>query len=290
MHTELPVSIAIIARLTIAFALAIGGVLALERGFRLFTVKGMQQASAIFSFGKIHFYAKSVGAVVMMTACIWAGLAYLTAPTYHGPGGDVVSLELNKASDQFAKDGLIIQKLTKTINQMSQQQDELLEQIDNTQVDQLARSGDTIEKFYATMNKMKAQQDELLAEISNSQMKLVTAVAAAKSESSKLGFPNDFSLITGPFSSQDRYGYAAAGLSLRFQNFMPQSYQQAEFDKDRFEFLTYRLAYMKRISNFVRLAGVDDFYDYREVGPSAPNHGVAVFDSIRQSMGYGTLF
>ena len=77
--------IVVVGQFLVAATLGAGGVFALWFGYRLFDrPKGQSGVSGEISFGSFKATAKSVGAVVMITACFWGMLAYLAAPKFQG--------------------------------------------------------------------------------------------------------------------------------------------------------------------------------------------------------------
>lgn len=82
-----PVILTIILKTLVALVLALGGVLALRLGFRLYLHGvGLQPDGSTISTAKgtfnLSLSLKNVGAVVMATSVAWGCLAYLALPSY----------------------------------------------------------------------------------------------------------------------------------------------------------------------------------------------------------------
>ena len=80
----------LLVRGILAAILAAGGLYALNRGFRLFVIGvGEKKDDASVEFGRFKASSKSVGSFVMITACVWGLLGYLTVPVLETEVGRV---------------------------------------------------------------------------------------------------------------------------------------------------------------------------------------------------------
>lgn len=84
------VLVTILVRAALAALLVLGGVLALYFGYRLYrTGAGLAADDTKIETKQIKINLRNVGAGVMLTAVAWAGLGYLTTPSFKSAGGDV---------------------------------------------------------------------------------------------------------------------------------------------------------------------------------------------------------
>ena len=85
-----PVMTMLLIRGVLCIGLLAGGFASLYYGFKAYR-SGNADGDQGFAFelGEVKASAKTVGSVVMATACIWAGFSYLARPTFVAEGGNV---------------------------------------------------------------------------------------------------------------------------------------------------------------------------------------------------------
>ena len=85
-----------VGRMLFSALLALGGIAAIWFGYDLFLrgsglAKGLDKLDFKADWGRVSFAGMSVGGVLMLTAGVWGGLAYLSVPTLE-QGSDVLRI------------------------------------------------------------------------------------------------------------------------------------------------------------------------------------------------------